>query len=217
MTESEARSNIIAYAASEGENLPIGVRKAFDVAEQALNVERQNNWIPCSERLPENGESVLICYESEGVIVQAISERIGEVWYRLSGIKPIAWQPLPSPYKEGLPADALLCPVKYGTLAALEALIGKRFYSISHKRDCQLTPVIVESVNLTRIGLADSITATLICTDSEPSANEFKKEYLPSEIGKILFSCEEKDEAEVKLKKLKELNERIEGCKKNDN
>lgn len=215
MTESEARSNIIAYVASEEENLPIEVRKAFDVATQAL--KKTNNWIPCSERLPEDGESVLICYESEGVIVQAISERIGgNIWHRLSGIKPIAWQPLPSPYKEGLPHTALLCPVKHGTLAALEVLIGKRFYSISHKKDCQLTPVIVESVNLTRIGLADSITATLICTDSEPPANEFKKEYLPSEIGKILFSHEEKDEAEAKLKKLQELNERIERCK-NDN
>lgn len=36
MKESEAKANIIAYATSEAENLPIGIGKAFDVAMQAL-------------------------------------------------------------------------------------------------------------------------------------------------------------------------------------
>ena len=36
MTENEAKQNIITYASIEAENLPIGMRKAFDVAIKAL-------------------------------------------------------------------------------------------------------------------------------------------------------------------------------------
>jgi hypothetical protein len=75
-----------------------------EIVEEAVkNIEIEPKWIPCSERLPEVG-SVLVCYESQGGMAQAVSERFktdtGYRWSALAGIEPIAWMPLPEPYKE---------------------------------------------------------------------------------------------------------------------
>ena len=100
MTENEARLNIIAYAASEKENLPIGVRKAFDVAAQAL--KKTNNWIPCSERLPEDSLNSVIGWDefrARCCFVQYYNGR----WLLGNDddvVNIIAWRPLPEPYKE---------------------------------------------------------------------------------------------------------------------
>ena len=69
----------------------------------------KGEWIPVSERLPEEGRSVLVCFRSQGGMAQAVSERFnisGEWrWSALGGRKPLAWQPLPEPYKEGDKAE----------------------------------------------------------------------------------------------------------------
>lgn len=64
-------------------------------------VNDTNKWIPCSERLPNTYNNLLIC-QSDGYV------NVG--YYSLNEFKDInsylykdviAWQPLPEPYKEG--------------------------------------------------------------------------------------------------------------------
>lgn len=80
-------------------------------------------WIPCSERLPEEGEEVLITIRGSDVIVLKDGETLEEAvirtrnevcyvstgfigedgWYTADGfpcvVEPVAWMPLPEPYK----------------------------------------------------------------------------------------------------------------------
>ena len=64
------------------------------------NSENSNRWISCNERMPEEWESVLVCFKTQGGMAQAVSERFdGDRWSALCGMKPIAWMPLPKPYK----------------------------------------------------------------------------------------------------------------------
>ena len=62
-------------------------------------------WIPCSERLPsEKDGSVLVTKRGEVMI--AIHSEFSDTWYlgdmcAVGGEDPIAWMPLPKPYKGG--------------------------------------------------------------------------------------------------------------------
>ena len=55
-------------------------------------------WIPCSERLPEYGTTVLTCnHDGEYEINHIIDEEDRE-WFWDGAV---AWMPLPTPYREG--------------------------------------------------------------------------------------------------------------------
>jgi hypothetical protein len=78
-----------------------------------------NNWIPITERLPEEGVEVLLIdkegYQSVGYYEKGYIRDNGEYvlynnpWHTGAGVRtysedyvwiePIAWQPLPEPYK----------------------------------------------------------------------------------------------------------------------
>ena len=68
------------------------------------SVQPQQGWIPCSERLPEVGDEVLVtCADEVGIAwlepycIRWLSNDFGDAW--IDKYKPIAWQPLPQPYK----------------------------------------------------------------------------------------------------------------------
>ena len=73
------------------------------------NSEQVNNgWIPCSERLPSEEELVLLQTKRDGRMYVGYHRRNGAKWVCVTarnsvvtGMIPIAWQPLPQPYKKG--------------------------------------------------------------------------------------------------------------------
>lgn len=76
----------------------------------------QPEWIPCSERLPEEKTDVLLAFKNNMVVGfwEDILNDGSVVWYANSGDGwltqaeadyndgiPLAWKPLPEPYKDG--------------------------------------------------------------------------------------------------------------------
>ena len=77
-------------------------REALDMAIEALKAQE---WIPCSDRLPNKGGSFLITSEI-GAVTTAHWYMPSEwgpdgFWGRKGKKKTVAWMPLPEPYKEG--------------------------------------------------------------------------------------------------------------------
>ena len=85
------------------------LRKAVDMAIQAL----EQRWIPCSERLPEDGRQVLVYARSVHYALAKYDEMreadgsYKKQWVTFDAWKPfytikevIAWMPLPEPYQE---------------------------------------------------------------------------------------------------------------------
>ncbi len=62
---------------------------------------RQGEWIPVAERLPEIGERVLITTR-EGEVDVDFLETSGEWFWGIEGYSVIAWMPLPEKYSPNL-------------------------------------------------------------------------------------------------------------------
>lgn len=94
---------------SDNSNFTNGLLGAKQIIEQEL-VEYNNGWIPCNERMPEDGVDVIVWFEYFGYSRQfqkaGISHTYRGEWsdevngqYGLRKLRIIAWHPLPEPYE----------------------------------------------------------------------------------------------------------------------
>lgn len=60
-----------------------------------LEAEAEQQWIPCSERLPEEGQSILVTTTNGWYVVAIIRTFFKDMHKDI-----IAWMPLPEPYRE---------------------------------------------------------------------------------------------------------------------
>ena len=66
------------------------------------SAQSKTEWIPVSERLPKTGGSVLVTYsDGEVGIIWSARPKKWVKYIRTNLIHPIAWMPLPKPYKGG--------------------------------------------------------------------------------------------------------------------
>lgn len=75
-----------------------------EVGTNLVSKQPEQRWIPCSERLPEEGEVVLTQAKFKDDVKMAVSSRIDYNYWTTWGTRDInivAWMPLPEPYKGG--------------------------------------------------------------------------------------------------------------------
>lgn len=69
--------------------------------EDAEEKDRLGQWIPCSERLPEDNTDVIVCFYSGTVTeMRYWGNGIFQGIYEHTAKTIVAWMPLPEPYKE---------------------------------------------------------------------------------------------------------------------
>lgn len=90
----------LVFAEETGDMKCEKLREALEVLN---SVPPAQQWIPVSERLPDEDASVLASIKNHSFEV-AVGEIDGEVFWIVDGFIPlddvIAWMPLPEPYKE---------------------------------------------------------------------------------------------------------------------
>lgn len=75
--------------------------------DEGYNLQPKTDWIPCEERLPENDEDVLVQMEDDSMMVDFRAASSSGWFWADNDDLPIAWQPLPAPYKKGGAEDEL--------------------------------------------------------------------------------------------------------------
>ena len=72
---------------------------AMVVNEPSVTPKEKTEWIPVSERLPEEGKQVLCCNRQGSVFTSAITYRNSNMVSFGQHCDVIAWMPLPQPYE----------------------------------------------------------------------------------------------------------------------
>ena len=70
-----------------------------DIKRAINNLPSAQQWIPCSERLPQTGTNVLVSYKDNDEPIGVIYGARPYLW-ESNAYTPIAWMPLPEPYGE---------------------------------------------------------------------------------------------------------------------
>ena len=78
------------------DNISINGKSIIDI----INEQPKTDWIPCEERLPENDEDVLVQMEDDSMMVDFRTASSSGWFWADNDDLPIAWQPLPAPYKK---------------------------------------------------------------------------------------------------------------------
>lgn len=87
-----------------GKTLEKQIADNKEATQMAIDALEKQRWIPCSERLPEEGEVVLTQAKFKDDVKMAVSSRIDYNYWTTWGtrdINIIAWMPLPEPYQRG--------------------------------------------------------------------------------------------------------------------
>ena len=80
------------------------IEEVNELAEEHINTstDTSSGWIPVSGKLPNDMERCLVTLENGYVMFATyiIDEFMSPIGHFVEGNKPIAWMPLPAPYKE---------------------------------------------------------------------------------------------------------------------
>ncbi len=72
----------------------------IDFIDRHFDNQPQYNWVPCSDRLPDEYQKVLVTLNSpSGKQFIRTDQIIKGTWWQYEDEYVIAWQPLPEPYK----------------------------------------------------------------------------------------------------------------------
>ena len=75
-------------------------QNTVDLLKCAPTIELQQQWIPCSERLPEKTNPYLVTVSNWNIPQQVDHFSTYSGWNEY-GDRVLAWMPLPAPYREG--------------------------------------------------------------------------------------------------------------------